>query len=221
MKKYILLIMILIITGCSSEYNLNIEKDTIFESASMTFPKSVTSVDSYNNQTQLMKNVYGDNLYFYNINKKEDENNYYLNYSFTHNINQYKDSTILKMCYSDNGIKIDDKEFLINTSDTFNCIYMDDGAYMNDVTVNIKTKLKVLDNNADIVNGDTYTWKYNEDNYDNKPIYIKIDRSVNKLKVPDNVSSFGIFISIGLILGLFVYIFYRFIKKKSIEKNEF
>ena len=62
---------------------------------------------------------------------------------------------------------------------------MEDDFETQKVTVNIKTKLKVKDNNADEINGGTYTWIIDENNYADKQIYMQINKSL--INVSDTV----------------------------------
>ena len=82
---------------------------------------------------------------------------------------------------------------------------------LDTLTINIKTKLKVLNSDADKVKGDTYTWYINQENKDNKPINIKISlaKSVNY--------TFLVILSGIIMVSLIVFI-YIFIKGKQNNK---
>jgi len=221
MKKLLLLIFVLIISGCSSEYNLVIDENVIKEDVAITIPSSVANEDIIESQTSLKTSVYRNNAYFYDFNSTKDNDNYYLNYSFDHSVNKFTNSHFLRTCYASNNVENTDDYIYISTSERFNCIVMPDNAYMDSVKVNIVTNLKVLNNNADIIDGNKYTWMFDSSNYTNKPIIIKLKKEKKKeqLLTTDN-SSFLSFFTILIILGFIVTSIVFIVRHISIKKNE-
>ena len=225
MKKIYLLLILFIVTGCSANYDLTIDNEKVIEQASITFPKSVTSEEIFKSQTKNPKPVYNDNKYFYDKKVSNDSKNFYLNYSFTHEIDKFTNSSILKNCFASNKIANDKDYISITTSDRFLCINdLDDEAYIDEVKVTINTKLKVIKNNADKIENNKYIWIFDKDNYNNKPINItlKKDNSLTSkvVKIIKNPNLW--YISLGIIVLLVIAIFgYKFIKNKNINNNKF
>ena len=86
---------------------------------------------------------------------------------------------------------------------------VDENLIVDSVKVNITTELEVLENNADEVNGNTYTWNINNNNYLNKEVNIQLKRSNNS---QDNVNYrllFGIIFCILVIGGLCFFMYRR------------
>ena len=217
MKKIILTILLLIICGCSANYNLVIDGNYISEDVLITIPKSVISKEDLEKQAPAKKSVYRDYISYYDRKTSDDASNYYLSYSFNHAINKYIDSSILRACYSSRNVSVTDNTIEIETSGNFNCIYRDDGVKIDEVLVNIKTELKVVSNNADKVDGNTYTWVFNKQNYKKKGISIKLDKSKKTVKKKSNLllSIVIIVLSIGaLSAGGFL-----FLRDKNIKNN--
>ena len=89
-----------------------------------------------------------------------------------------KDSRFLN-CYDAYSITSEGSVITLNTSESFNCLVYD---YMeiDNITVSITTDYNVVDNNADVVDGNIYKWHINNSNYSNKPIKFSYDKSIKK-----------------------------------------
>ena len=114
---------------------------------------------------------------------------------------------------------------------------MDDGFYMDSVTITIKTDLTVLNSNADNVNDNTYTWIINENNYQNKPIILSIEKpetnnnqenvisaenNTNDNHLADSVvndSPYGLYVVLIVVIVLII-ITVLFIKHKTNKANK-
>jgi len=101
-----------------------------------------------------------------------------------------------------------------------------DGFYMDNVVVNIKTDLKVSKNNADKVEGNTYTWIINKDNYSNKPINIEISKLSTSQSILNNITNENYILSGGLVIIILVLVIcvsviYIFMKRKHKKTNDF
>ena len=133
MKKVFLMIFILFVTGCSCEYNMVINNDTISENVNIAIPSDVTDSETIDNQTSYPLSVYSDRTNYYSFFKNEKDGNYNLNYSFIHNIKKFSKSYFFVSCFKSNDVSIDESSISINTSDKFNCIKMADGAYLDEL----------------------------------------------------------------------------------------
>ncbi len=236
-KLFLVIFFIFMATGCSANYDLIINENSIEENVSITIPKSVTDKATFQESISHPRVVYYDAGTYYNMNQNEDNSNYYVNYSYSHDINNYKDSSFLRTCYNSSGINITDNKIDISTSNEFKCINMDDGFYMDSVTITIKTDLTVLNSNADNVNDNTYTWIINENNYQNKPIILSIEKpetnnnqenvisaenNTNDNHLADSVvndSPYGLYVVLIVVIVLII-ITVLFIKHKTNKANK-
>ena len=151
----------------------------------------------------------------------------YLNLTHEYSYNEYRISTVLVDCFDVSGIFYDDDYYYISTSGEFKCMsYI---GYKNDnVKVNFFTDLKVESSNADAIIDDVYTWNFNDDNYRDKTIDIKLVRNSAKesnsetdnrkktILSNDTIAYFLIVIPLMILL----YILYRRFKKYSDSKNK-
>lgn len=175
-KKIIILItFIFLLTGCEVNYNLNITEDNITEKIEGTYEINTCEheCDSPVGQildmeiTPLLNNA--DNLVNKYTENSEIEDNYGTitkEYKFTHK--NYGDSYLLNTCFKNKNYENKDGYIFIKVSDFSGC-YMS-----SDVNINITTDLKVLDNNADYITNNTYTWKIDENNYKEYEIIFKV-----------------------------------------------
>ena len=177
LKKLIIVFTIFLCTSCTANYNLNIDENNISEKFTITMPKSVIDENTLQNQLEHPDLVYKDQDYYYDIKLQEDNNYYYVNYNYQHNLENYQESKIINFCYEENYNQVTNKRIIISTSNRFNCLKMYDDVNLDTVKINITTKLKVESHNADEVKGHTYTWHINGDNYQNKPINITMLKS--------------------------------------------
>ena len=220
MKKKSLLIFVILLftTGCTCEYNLTINNDTFNESVQLIGENS-EEITSFNNKWEIPvdKNEFnrpGDTesnpsvggTYKYNLSNS--------NLVFTNNftIENYSDSSAVSVCYKTLKVGRYDSSIIISSSNEVDCF----NRYptLNKVTINVTIDKPVISNNADSVNGKTYTWHINK-NDNNKPINIVIDdkdKSANMStnnKTQDDVQKkdkdkYTLYIVLGVILVVFL-----------------
>ena len=82
-------------------------------------------------------------------------------------------------------------------------IYFDEYPLLEEVTVNIKTDYLVEENNADSVDGNTYTWVFNKDSKKSIDIVIDTSKSGDRVLGIVNVSTV---ITIGVVIGIVLVI---------------
>ena len=93
-------------------------------------------------------------------------------------------------------------------------MYTDDVKQFDSLTINIKTDLEVVENNADKVDGNTYTWVINENNYQNHPIQMRIKKGTDK------GFNFWIIIIVIIVLLLIIAIFAYNTYLKNKKRNK-
>lgn len=236
MKKRIILLIIavLLTTGCTCEYNLTIDNNTYHEKIILTgttseeiinfsnkwqIPVDKEEYNSIGGDTNSGVDVTGD-IYEYS----KTGNNLVFNYDFT--TSGINNSTAISQCYSKATIIAYQDSIIISTSDKVNCF--DRYAPLTNLKINITTTKPVKSHNADSVNGNTYTWNVNSTNANNKPINLLIDNSNasssstsnsngSNSNIKDNTKekdyTFYIFCVIILLVMLLGYFIFTKIKK--------
>lgn len=205
MKKVLLFIVcILMLTGCDVEYNLTIDNYSFDEKITLSLLKQDIS---FENMKDYLKNKIpiSNERYetrFYESSIDVHENSYDLVYDYSHDFNSFKQGFFVNNCYTDISIDEEADEINISSGQDFKCLNPDNGLVADNAKINIKTKLEVLDNNADSVNGDTYTWNIDRNNYETKTINLKLKRT--NIKKYD--FSFIIYIVIPIIVIAIVFV---------------
>lgn len=221
--KYIFLVLtICLVTGCSVEYDLTIEKKAINEKVTFIYSNNEENKNSINELSKQSSAAFYNpstkKTGYYDISTSEDSNNLYLKYKYKYTDNDFKYSNIINQCYYKKNIINGDNYIIIKTEGTFSCLYDDYEQVIDDVVIKIKTNLKVVENNADEVRFNQYIWKIDKDNYNDKPIYIKIDK--NKKSILAFIIQFMqpviIIGSIVLVVGLVIGVFH--VKSKKANK---
>lgn len=220
MKKIYILFLIIFLTGCSAKYNLTIDNKHIIEEVNINIPKDYYSYDEIEPRISNDIFIYDGLKDKYEMTRKNNSYDYITNYKFEHDIDNYSKSYFLGKCYPYNFIKNTDDTFSFAANSPFKCINMDNDEYMDEVEINIKTDLTVLDNNADEVNGNTYTWLIDYDNYETKSVFIKIQKEKKENdKIKENISQIIIVIAITALILTIIIVTYK-IRKKMDTNNQ-
>ena len=208
MKKIIIILIlsIFLLSGCSVQYNLEINKEGFKENISIG-KFDADNVEGFQYLTPYAI-VNGVNQEFYKL----DYSNQILNLSYDYGVYNYDMSEALNQCYDMSNFSYDNNYYYILTSGEFKCLsYM--GYTTDEVRINIKSDYNVVESNADLVENNVYTWIINKNNKGNKPIDIVFDiNNSNNLKGNNKLSQFstfflviGAFVIVGIII-LFVYL---------------
>ena len=217
MKKILYLIFILVfITGCNAEYNIEIKDNSVNEKlnisnvSSSKFDNIYIPVNYEDNDYTVYESKL-DGIEYYNIN---NNNNVTIDYKFKYN--NFQKSTLFNTCYENAVFTIDSYELLVSTSNEFLCY--NDYEELDKVKVIIKSNYKYLDSNADEIDGDKYIGYINKENKNNKQILLRLDttESSNKRTLFSSNVMF-IFFFLIIILVLIVILFFKII---SIQRNK-
>ncbi len=182
MKKKILLLLllllsILLLSGCTVNYDLKITEDDFQE-------QSVISVDTNKNeiyQDQTLPTVL-DNLKpmavyansnstsakRYNLTRTENNNIKNLNIANTFSLSDFYRSAAVNQCFKELNIQTEDNYVLIRTNRK--CEAFDNYPLLENITINIETDMEVIVSNADKVDGNVYTWNITRENYMDKAV---------------------------------------------------
>lgn len=231
--KYIKVIICFLFTfllfGCSATYNLDIDKELkIDENLNLYLTSSVDSSKLSEFNFNLPVDINVDDIEAFNkkqkdidyfdIKKSLDSNLISFSYNYL-DYNNLDSDRIINTCYDHfnliNKADGDDYRLIISTNKKFNCFDLYDN--LDEVVVNITTKKKVYDNNADSVSGNTYTWYINRDTKDDASINMVLDGNIDKSLSFWEKNLLFIIVSFVLIIGIIVYLF---VKRRSDKVNK-
>lgn len=233
-KILLLFLIVLCLTGCSAEYNIDIfngkinedlniiEKDKNIINRKFNVELDNTDYDSSNDSytyDQLAKNnlkiltpVYyngtGEN---YKKNYKNNSNGLLLNYNYEFNMYNYKNSNIVNSMYKNFSATFNDESFIIALKDSSTCFQQ--YKMLEEITIHIKTNHKVIYSNADKVDNNNYYWYINKTNAKNKLVSIQL---YSNEYIKDNIN---VYIIVGLLSVAFLIFIVIIIMKKKANKN--
>ena len=172
-RKICLLFLILLMTGCTANYELEIYNDTVIEKATPWYSKTEVSNDpfEYTKQQSLKYDDNGDFL-FHNS-KKTVKKEALIGVELTNKYDTLDtvktSSKIIHYCYYAKNIVHTKKEYItVKTSNEFLCL--NEIEELEHVTISIKSNHKLKETNADEIKGHTYYWYITKENYQKKPI---------------------------------------------------
>ena len=215
MKKIIVvLISLLLLTGCTIDYNLVIDKDSIKETITGIAYKEEYEVREEDSSLNLFYTYINDDINplissdgLYTKEIKEIDNGINYKYDFIYK-NNYDKSKIINSCFENSNVKETDTYYSIELSGEFYCLYSDK------ININVISNYVVLENNAKEVNGNKYSWVI--DNSSNVNIFLNISKEI-KYEEPSKTKFISTFQLVGLIIFVVLtgitYFLYR--KKNS------
>lgn len=222
MKKIILFFIVLLLSGCSLDYELEVNKDlSLIETINIIEPKTKISAYLYD-----VEGYVDENVEYFSSQQENDRYNIYNGSNETRAIGiaiaNYKDfddyceiNTLKDNFFSDCEIDEQGSVVTINlasvlSNDYFRSSYLEEALFSN-AYFNIKIPYKVTYSNADSVDLEKsiYTWKYTTDN-NLKDISITFDTAYEAQK-PVNYSMYiiGGIILVVIISGIYIYYKYK------------
>ena len=241
MKKRILILItiLLLTTGCTCEYNLTIKENTYKEEIIIT-GETKEEISNFNNKWQIpiskeeynkislesdTNGEYTGEIYNYNLSNNR------LTFKYDFSKNQYINSTAVSNCYDMLTITNSNNRTIISTSSNTKCF--ENHPPLNNIKINIKVDKPVISNNADRINGNTYTWNIDKSNANEKSINLIIDNQTNDNEnniqsTPNNnninnnktmLDSYAIYIFLA-ILALIIYFGYKWFINMKDKNND-
>lgn len=251
MKKIKLLVIMILIslltTGCSVEYNLTVSSDTIKEEIivndTITSKRTKeTILKEYNKWYPTYVNYIksGESIPLPNFDKKyngieyydksinEINNGYKYKYLYIHDINDYHDAYVLASTLKDITVQQNFDSLVLRTSkEKFLCKY----DYFDSLKVNVTIDPNVYEinyNNATSVRNNTYTWVINRNNCNDNQLILTLNKIINDDIYEDKdqdintvkYNDYAIYIFCGILLVL-VLIGYFIFKKVKAKTEDF
>ena len=219
-NKSLFIIILILITGCSVEYNLNI--DSSFSEHTVYIPESseemidgtqyrLPALFSESRLTYDNSNL--KEIKYYNIKTLKDNK---FSFNFVYDDNQLNDSNIANSCYEYFSVDTDETKVSILTGNKFYCF--DVYEELDSVTININSNYKVIQSNADKIVGKKHTWYITRENASNKPIIFVYDKSKKNMTIMqyliDNVP-LVVVVGTTLMLGGITFLIINTKKKKA------
>ena len=219
-NKSLFIIILILITGCSVEYNLNI--DSSFSEHTVYIPESseemidgtqyrLPALFSESRLTYDNSNL--KEIKYYNIKTLKDNK---FSFNFVYDDNQLNDSNIANSCYQFFSVDTKENEVSILTGNKFYCF--DVYEELDSVTININSNYKVIQSNADKIVGKKHTWYITRENASNKPIIFVYDKSKkNKTIMQYLIDNVPLVVVVGttLMLGGITFLIINTKKKKA------
>ena len=211
-SNFLFVFLILIFcSGCSAEYNLNIDKNDNFQEVielTAEDGNDIEKIKSYQTYLPIDKNaddagvfenkVDGVSYYEYKKSISGDK----LSFNYSHRFDTFQQDYITNNSYEYVTLTKDKDKLILSTSRNNKAFERYDN--LNSVTINITSRYKLVDTNADTHSNYKYTWVIDRTNYYNKYLYLSLDTSNRKKTVSEEVNAIGIF-------AYYIYFFNRYI----------
>ena len=234
MKKRILvlIIVILLTTGCTCEYNLTIDRNTYNEEIKI-ISETTDELNNFNNKWEIPidKDEYEllkgldetsspeGNIYKYNLKNNE------LTFNYDFSQSNISNSTAAYSCFNKVTVTDYNDTTIISTSNKVDCF--DKYPTLTNIKVTINVDREVINNNADDINGKKYIWNITRDNKNNKSINLVLNNKDNTTDKPlpsssnnnkKNVNDYVLYIFL-LILVIIIYLGYKWFMKFKDKNN--
>lgn len=201
-KIIILVLCLTFFTACTPEYNLDIKNGKVNETLIIGNVEDKYNASSFNNYYAIL-----DEQKMY----KQTFNNHTATYNYEYSFSKYNESNMVKSCYESFHLIEENDYYVLQTGLKFDCLSIQLGDYYSvgydKLKVNIKVvDYEVLENNADSINGNTYSWIIDKTNYTNKPIILRFKENKKIIKKEEKKSkdNSNIYIFISIIIGMII-----------------
>lgn len=228
MKRYLLIFCIFFLTGCSVDYRLDVDKELNFnelvqlnssnenERQNIEDYQHFLPIDSQLDESAVYERKYED-IEYYESRKLND--NKTLQFRYVYDVDVFNNGKIVNTCYQYVTAMNSDDRLILSTSKEFLCF--DKFEVLEDVTVTITSRYKLVNTNADSSDNYTYVWNITKDNYRDRSIYLELDLTDRKETWWEKFQKTG-FYRYGVIIVIFVILFmgFRFFKKYSERRDK-
>lgn len=234
-KCLLFLVIVLCCTGCHVDYNLNIDNKLNLSESIMLQADTSSDIEKIQGYDEYQPVDYKadeaavfqkkfPNVEYYSISKGKDSSS--INFKYKFDISQFNEGMFAKNCFK--YVTVMKKKngkgrygaLLLSTSDRLQC--MDNYDNLDQVTINISSKFKLIECNADEVSHHKYTWYYDRGNYTDKHIYLLLDTRekdltfLEKFLEGEYINTFTVILFIFVIVGIVIFI----LRRKGIERNK-
>ncbi len=219
-KILILIFLIISLSGCTANYKLEINNKTIKErltinNIDINEIKKVNIPIDYEIDDVSIYDKKSNDIDYYNI--ELTDNSAKISYNF--NTEEFDSSMLFKNCYENATFTKDDYELLISTSNKFLCY--DEYDELEEITINVYSKYKLINTNADKIDNNNYYWYINKSNKDSKKILLRLNTKIIK-RTPFEIISESYYIMPAILIGIIIMtiIIISLIKKIGERRNK-
>ena len=220
MKRiYILLIIVLFLTGCSSVVNIAIDKNSVTETVNIS-ESNLSRYNAIKNWNGFPAPLYYDQeldapmwmpsrekengVSYYDV--VSDDQNHSLKITGNFKLKEHTRSYLVRHCFRFYNVITEGQRTIFSTSKGLTCSY-------RNFSIVVSTPYVVINNNADGVDKDnnTFTWNINNSNYRDVGLYMEVDFSKkfkeesnnnNNIPAKTTTNSNYIHIIVGVIIAL-------------------
>ena len=220
-KRFLFLLTLILITGCSVKYDVLIDEDLkVYETAEIIGGENLYKQYYKTSKVNVLKelllgyeDVLKDNSYSYEL--KETDNPYVILNKEYNNLSSYLNDSQLfndyfdKINYnkSDNIIKIETEGFNPNEEDN------PDRFYVENIDISITSKYEVINSNASKVDENTNTYHFVMDK-ETEDFKIMLEIDTSKIFNPNKNKILMIIIAAGVLIASWIIVFVVNKKKK-------
>lgn len=240
-KKILILLMLIILSGCTVKENININADgSVSEKTNISFDNEMAvNYDTPTKYAEDFLKYYNNAIelknYSYDVSENKSNTDVVFNRKTAKLCDGIKYGLFVDNLYSDIECSEDDYYYIIksNSQQLLSKPMSEKKFDVERVELNIKVPIPLEENNADNVSNNTYTWFFDENTDSNKSVYLKINKSSleNKNKVEkeqktkeetikknvSNIKIIGVIVVIFALLILIVYTLYKKYKNNKLE----
>lgn len=217
MNKRLLIIVLfsfIFISGYTSNYNLEIDKN-INESISINI--FVEDLENENNRARdiLTTDQYAiigeEKELFYEKKVKEESNRTKLDLNYTYTYDDFKNARYANTCFDSKTYINRNGYIYFRGYGGFYCLYQ------KELRIKVTTDKLVMTHNADSVEENSYIWKVTSDNKDKFELEFQVSTEKNKDEAPDpEIKVISVFkIVIGIIIGIAAIIIFITLKREQ------
>ena len=218
MKKLLLLLVVILLTGCNVNYNLEFTDEQLIENINLSIPNHEQKNIDYLKSINAYAIYDGMGKINYNSIFDEGKDNFNAKYDYTYQLNNIGRAYYINQCFENISFSKHDNQYILLTSKGFKCMLFEYHK-INNLTVSITTNHKVLQHNADVVEGGIYTWEITDENADNvyiNMIFGEVKKRTFWDEILDNIVPISILGGIILVVGTVVLV----IAIKAKKNNE-
>lgn len=172
MKKILIIVLFLLIsTGCQVKYELNFTDNKLNENINIQINNS-NEKDIYNLKEYKAYAIF-DSTYqrLYDVEYQEGKT-FNATYKYTYNYEEFKHAMYIKTCFDAFSFITNDNTYILSTSKGFKCMVLDYNKVDN-VEIVINTNHEIIESNADRTKKNTLIWNVDDTNASEKKIYVK------------------------------------------------
>ena len=212
MKKILILLCLLFLTGCSVNYEITLknneikERLTIIENDQSLFDIRNDAGWTLRETFEMLINDVGDefSVQDYSIKSLNTDTQLGVEY-YSDASNTLINSSAINQCYTNPTIEVNDNIITFSSGNEFTCYdYYDN---LDNITIVLNTDYKVISSNAEVVEDNKYIWNITKDG--NKNIEISYEQDTSKNSVTTTIIIIVALIGLSSVVSYYIYNKYK------------